>query len=118
MGGSGGGTFVGTEGRIAVDRERIVSYPASILEEPLGVNDVHLYHCTSHSGNFLECVRSRERTICDIGSTQRAISLVLLGGAAMRLQRTLKWDPEAEHFVGDDEANRLLSAAKRPPWRI
>jgi len=118
VGGSGGGTFVGTQGRIAVDRTHLVSYPASILEEPLGVNDTHLTHCTSHSGNFLDCVRSRERTICDIGSTHRAISLVLLGGAAMRLRRVLKWDPEAEHFVGDDEANRLLSAAKRPPWRI
>ena len=31
-------------------------------------------------------------------------------------KRTLKWDPNAEQFIKDDEANRLLSIAKRPPW--
>ena len=35
VGDEGGACFVGTEGRIAVDRTNIVSYPASILKEPL-----------------------------------------------------------------------------------
>ena len=35
---------------------------------------------------------------------------------AKQLQRTIKWDPKAEEFINDDEANRLLSIAKRPPW--
>jgi len=118
VGGSGGATFVGPEGRIAVDRERIVSHPASILQKPLGAGDVHLYPSNSHSGNFLHCVRTRERTICDVETAHRAISVVLLGDIGMRLRRTLKWDPAAERFIGDDEANRLLSIAKRPPWRI
>jgi hypothetical protein len=37
---------------------------------------------------------------------------------AKQLNRTLKWDPQAEVFTNDDEANRLLSIAKRPPWNI
>jgi len=45
-------------------------------------------------------------------------SIMLLGDIAERLRRRLKWDPARERFVGDDEANRLLSAAKRPPWRV
>jgi hypothetical protein len=36
---------------------------------------------------------------------------------AKQLGRTLRWDPQAEQFPGDEEANRLLSIAKRPPWR-
>ncbi|NQT85666.1 gfo/Idh/MocA family oxidoreductase, partial [bacterium] len=118
VGGSGGATFVGTKGRIAVDRENLVSHPASILETPLGVADTHLYHSISHSGNFLECVRTRARTLCDVKTAHRAISIVLLGDITMRLRRNLKWDPEKEKFIGDDEANRLCSIAKRPPWRI
>ena len=43
---------------------------------------------------------------------------LLLGGVVKQLHRTLRWDPAAEEFVGDDEANRLLSIAKRAPWRI
>jgi hypothetical protein len=36
---------------------------------------------------------------------------------AMRLQRKLRWDPAAERFVDDDQANRLLSRAIRGPWQ-
>ena len=34
----------------------------------------------------------------------------------MRLERPLKWDPQAERFAGDDEANATLSRAPRAPF--
>ena len=86
------------------------------MREPLRPNEVHLYYSSSHSGNFLECVRTRKRTICDVDIAYRAVSAVLLGGVAKQVNRTLKWDPNAVQFVNDDEANRLLSIAKRAPW--
>ena len=52
-----------------------------------------VYHSTSHGGNFLECVRTRQRTIADIETAHRANSVLLLGGIAGHLKRTLKWDP-------------------------
>jgi hypothetical protein len=79
---------------------------------------VRLYRSDSHSGNFLRCVRTRQRTICDAETAHRAASALLLGGIERTLHRPLKWDPRRERFVGDDEANRLLSAAKRPPWQV
>jgi len=118
VGGSGGACFVGTEGRIAVDRDALVAYPPKIAEKPLGPNDVHVYKCISHSGNFLECVRTRKRTICDAETAHRAASFVLLGGIAQRLGRTVKWDPAQERFIDDPEASRLLSVPTRPPWRL
>jgi predicted dehydrogenase len=118
VGGSGGACFVGTEGRLAVDREHLVSYPASIVERPLGPDEVRLYRNDGHSSNFLECVRTRKRTICDADTAHRAASVLLLGGLAEQLKRPLKWDPEQEQFTNDDEANRLLSVAMRPPWRL
>ena len=118
VGGSGGACFVGTEGRIAVDRESLVAYPSSILTRPLGAREVHLYRTNGHSDNFLECVRTRKRPICDEQTAHRSASLLLLGGIAQQLRRRLKWDPAAERFVGDDEANRLLQVSRRAPWRI
>ncbi len=118
IGGSGGATFVGTEGRIAVDRDGLAAYPPKILERPLGAGDVHLYRCISHSGNFLDCVKTRRRTICDEETAHRAASIVLLGGIAQRLGRTVKWDPAREEFIGDPEAARLVSLPARPPWRL
>ena len=118
VGGTGGAVFVGTEGRIAVDREWLVADPPKILEQPLGPADVHLYKCIDHSSNFLDCVRTRKRTICDVETGHRAMSVILLGGIAEQLKRPLRWDPQREQFVNDPEADRLLSVAQRAPWHV
>jgi predicted dehydrogenase len=118
VGGEGGACFVGTEGRLAVDRSNIVSYPASILKESLRPGDSRVYHATSHSGNFLECVRSRRPTICEPETAVYNMSVILIGGIALALQRPVKWDPGKGQFPGDTQANCLLSYAYRPPWRL
>ncbi len=118
IGDTGGAWFVGTEGKIGVDREHLVAEPAEILDKPIGENDVHLYKSDSHSLNFLECIRTRKPTICDIETAHRAASVLLLGGIVQTLNRRLVWDPVKERFANDDEANALLSLPKREPWVI
>jgi predicted dehydrogenase len=118
IGGDGGAVFVGTEGRIAVDRDALISYPARIAREPLRPGEAHVYRSESHSGNFLDCVRTRKRPICDADIAHRAASALLLGGVVKQLGRTLKWDPAKEEFIEDDEANRMLSIAARAPWGV
>jgi predicted dehydrogenase len=118
IGGQGGAIFVGAEGRIAVDRDWLVSYPAKILEQPLAPADMRLYKSIDHSSNFLECIRSRRRTICDAETAHRAMSVILVGGIAEHLKQPLKWDPAAERFADNVMANQMLSVALRPPWRM
>jgi hypothetical protein len=101
-----------------VDRANLVAYPANILKEPLRPDDVRVYHANSHSGNFLECVRSRRPTICDPQTAVYTMNAILIGGIAMALRRAVKWDPVKGEFRGDEQANRLVSYAMRPPWRI
>ena len=115
-GSSGGARFVGTDGWIAVDREHLTAHSNEVFERPLPPDGPRVYFSDSHSGNFLDCVRTRKRTICDVETAHRSASTVLLGGLALQLKRTLKWDPQAEHFINDDEANRLLTTAYRTPW--
>jgi predicted dehydrogenase len=116
IGPDGGACFVGTEGRIAVERSNIASYPARILEEPLKPDDQRVYFSDSHSGNFLECVRSRRPTICNPAIAAQTMSTILIGGIALALGRRLKFDPVSARFINDDQANRLLSYVPRPPW--
>jgi predicted dehydrogenase len=118
VGPDGGACFVGTEGRIAVDRDNIVSYPESILKEPIHPNDIRVYHSTSHSGNFLDCVRTRQPTICNPDVAVYTMRALFTGGMALALQRPVTFDPVKAEFVNDAEANRFCSYAKRPPWWI
>jgi hypothetical protein len=118
VGGEGGACFVGTSGRIAVDRSNLVAEPESVLREPIRPADWHAYRSESHSGNFLECVRSRQRTICDAHTAARAMNIILAGGIALALKRSLVWNGAASRFERDEEANRLLAYAPRPPWLI
>jgi predicted dehydrogenase len=118
VGAVGGSCFIGTEGYIAVDRENIVSNPAGIVNEQLKPSDRRVYYSKSHAGNFLECVRTRKKTICDAETAHRSMSLVLLAGIATQLKRKMTWDAAAERFVGDEQANRLLAYARRPGWEI
>lgn len=118
VGPEGGGVYIGTEGRIAVDRNAIASYPGKIITEPLRPGDQRVYHATSHSGNFLECIRSRRPTILNPDTALFTMTTILAGGISLILKRSLKWDPAAAQFVGDAEANRLLSYTPRAPWRL
>jgi hypothetical protein len=69
-------------------------------------------------GDFLHCVRTRERCFRDFEYGHRVATVCHLGNIAYELKRPLKWDPLAEQFVGDDEANRMVDRPKREPWRL
>lgn len=121
IGADGGAVFVGTQGRIAVDRDGLLSDPPDLVREPLTPDEARVagvYYSSSHSGNFLDCIRTRKKTICDADIAHTSANALLLGGIAKQLNRTIHWDPVAEQFPGDDEANRMLTMAKRSPWLI
>ena len=48
----------------------------------------------------------------------RTNTVCYLSDIATRLKRKLRWDPEQEQFIGDDEANRMLSRPMRAPWQL
>jgi hypothetical protein len=41
-----------------------------------------------------------------------------IGNIAMDLGRKLRWDPRAERFPDEPEANRMLSRTMREPWTL
>lgn len=118
VGQTGGCRFVGTDGWLAVDRDNLVASNDDIVRVPLRPDEVRLPRNGGHSDNFLDCVRTRCAPICDIGVAHRSASFMLLGGIVRRLDRPLRWNPDKEIFINDDEANRMLSKANRAPWTI
>jgi predicted dehydrogenase len=117
-GGPGGITFIGTEGEVFVTRGQITAKPASILAAQIKPDGVQLYRSPGHHQDWINCMRSRRRPICDVEVGCRSVSVCHLGNIAYWLKRPLKWDPAKETFVGDEEANRWLSRAYREPWTL
>jgi predicted dehydrogenase len=111
-------TFIGSEGRLYVNRSKIVSEPKEIVAIELGPHDVHLHPSGSHHKNFLDCVKSRELPICDVEIGHRSATVCHLGNIALRLGRKIRWDPSAEQIVGDPEAAAWVDRPKRAPYTI
>ena len=70
-----------------------------------------------HFQNWLECTRSRATPIADVEIGHRTTSACILGNIALWTGRKLRWDWRAEKFVGDLEANALLSRENREPYK-
>ena len=117
-GDSGGVLFIGTEGKILVNRGKFEATPASLGEAPLPSNAIRLYNSYSHSKDFLDCMRSRKKPICDVEIGCRSVTVCLLGNLAYWHHRHLYWDPAKERFLRDEEANQWLDRPKRAPWSV
>jgi predicted dehydrogenase len=83
-----------------------------------GPGGVEIFQSPGHRENWLDCIRTRRRPVMDVAVGHRVISLAILGNIAYRLGRALTWDPRAERFVGDEEANRFLAQPYRAPWKL
>ena len=69
-------------------------------------------------GDFIHCVKTREKPFRDIEYAVNSVTLSHLGIIAYQLQRSLKWDPAKQEFTDDEEANRLRDRARREPWQL
>jgi hypothetical protein len=117
--GENGVRFEGETGWIFVSRGRIEASDPKLLEEPLPSNATRLYASDDHYGNFLDCVRSRQDPICTAEIGHRSVTVCHLGNLSLRLGgRRLEWDPAAERFRGDAEAQAMANRPMRAPWKL
>jgi len=98
--------------------EPIHSNPKTIADDVIGGNEIHLYESKDHHQNFLDCVKSRRETITPAEVAHRSLTPALLGEISMITGRKIKWNPEKEEIIGDEEASRLLSRPMRSPWHM
>jgi predicted dehydrogenase len=117
--------FEGTEGKFHVGRGRESLYGKPVDElktNPLPAGLItELYKGKKpgdHMRNFFECVKTREQPISDVYSHHRAITTCHLANIAMRLGRSITWDPQAQQIVGDKEAQKWQSREQRKGYEI
>ena len=118
MTGGQGLRFEGSDGWVFVNRQILEAEPASLLQERIDPDEVHLYESQDHKQNFLDCIRMRKKPVADVEIGHRSATICNLGNIAMLRNGTLKWDPEREEFNDDDAANRMRSRPMRSPWTL
>lgn len=68
--------------------------------------------------DFAESVRTRQPFALNELNGHRSCSLINLAKIAMRTQRPLRYDPDKELFINDDQANSLIDEPARAPWIV
>ena len=114
--------FEGTDGWVFVKERHLGgtfdAHPKALLREEIRPTEVRLPVSNHHQQNFLDAVRTRGQTVAPVEVAVRSDAICQLSDIAMRLGRKLKWNPDKEEFVGDAEANRMLSRPMRAPWSL
>ncbi len=113
--------FEGSEGWVGNRgwRGKLQAKPASILDSIIGPNEIHLYTCPAgEQRNFIDCVKSRRQCYFPPETGQRCFTIAHIGNISMLLGRKLRWNPEKEKFINNEEADRMLSRSMRSPWHL
>lgn len=111
-------TIVGDKGRISISRGGLRAEPQSLLHEKIGPNEVRLYNSPSHMGNYLDCVRTRRRTVAPVEVAVLSDNITQLSMIAILTGRKIRWDPVKEEILDDPGASQLLTRAMRSPWHL
>jgi predicted dehydrogenase len=123
--------FIGENGWIWVTRGRYTPEDAAagkrtgvldasdprIFQEGLKAGDLRLHVSpkNDHHLDWLTSIRTRQQPVAPVEDGHRSCSACLIAHAAMRIGKTLKWDPKAERF-DNAAANAMLARPQRAPY--
>ena len=111
--------FIGDKGWLKVARGYIECSKPELLskeEKTVGAGEYEI--SSPHMQNFIDCVRSRKKTIAPVEVGCSTNTLCCLANIATELKRPVKWDPATLTFIDDKEAenHRLYSYEYRNPY--
>jgi predicted dehydrogenase len=113
-----GAIFVGDKGRIEILRGDYTADPVELRKDAPPVTPQGDHESIPHISNFFECIRTRAKPQADVETGHRATTLCHLVNIVRLVQRRLKWDPVAERFEGDTEADGMLSRPRRQGYEL
>jgi hypothetical protein len=113
-----GVVFVGTEGKVCVDRGRFKAEPEGLERVKVEELPIQLYRSNNHYKDFVDCIRTRKKPVCDVEIGARSVTVCHLGNLAVWNKRVLRWDPKSEGFVGGAGDDRWLDVEKRGGWKV
>jgi predicted dehydrogenase len=125
-----GVAFFGSEGKIEVNRgqfrfwlgkEQKAESPGqcdAITKEFLPDGSIRLYKSGDHGGDWLACVRSRQKPICDVAIGASTVIVCHLVNLAYYHGQKMQWDPKKLRFVGGTGDPKWLDDTYRGNWNL
>jgi predicted dehydrogenase len=112
--------YKSTAGHISGDAARGAGAGSKEKYEKVAEEKADGAETTPHMKNFLDAVRSRDyrKLTAEIEIGARSAAFCHLANIAYRVGRTVRMDQSAGRFLGDDEANSLLTRDYRAPYVV
>lgn len=116
----GGAIFRCEKGNLEINRNHLKANPKEIIADapepdpPEGPTWI----ARPHIANFFDCMRTRKRPNADVEIGHRSASLCHLANITRELNRPLRWNPDREQFIGDDEANAKVARPRRTGYEL
>ena len=116
-----GDAFYGTEGYMIFSRRGTFRTYLGRNDEPgpaMGKSGRVGAPLSDHTGNWLDCIRSREKTRAHARIAHNTCGLIHLGEIAYRTRTVLEFDTENEQITNSDKANAMLTKEYRAPYGL
>lgn len=113
-----GNKFVGSEGWVSVDDTGKITASSKAILQKINTTQRGYEYMQGHHRDFLDCVRTRAQTIAPPEVAHRSTTVCHITNICLRLGRKLAWDPQAERFVDDPQADGMTARAMRSPWTL
>lgn len=98
--------FWGDKGWIEVSRGHYVASDDSLLPPKVEETEGAYETKVPHLENFISAVKTKTDPVVPVEIGHRSCTVCTLGNIAYEMKRPIKWDPAAEKFVNDPEADK------------
>ncbi|MBT3277867.1 MAG: Gfo/Idh/MocA family oxidoreductase [Phycisphaerales bacterium] len=115
-----GTKFIGENGQwIHCGRKGIWASDPKVLRSVIQPNEIKLYNTGGdHHGNFVDCIRTRKKTITPIETAHRSASIGHLCMIALETGQTISFNPDTEQILNNPKAAAMLQRAYRAPYTL
>ncbi|MFA5655385.1 MAG: Gfo/Idh/MocA family oxidoreductase [Dysgonamonadaceae bacterium] len=110
--------FWGDKGWIEISRGHFLASDDSLLPTKTSADEGAYETKVPHLQNFIEAVQNHTDPVVPVEIGHRSCTVCTLGNIAYELKRPIKWNPDAEKFVDDPEADKLLTKEYSEGYRI
>jgi predicted dehydrogenase len=110
--------FHGVNGSLLTDYDNYIVFPEGDRMSGMQTPPKSIPPSPGHELEWVECIKSRKQPSCNPGYHIKVDIPLELSILSMKLGRSIKFDPEKEQIVGDQEATKLAIPEYRAPWKF